>query len=177
MKILPNGGVCVHACVCVCVDVIVVIVCIYVFSIKTRRVCVGDWSLKTRNTHFAFKHDKWMCDLRLPENVLLTVNIVYMMCTNGRFSHNASFVYLLIQFGFTELFFYFVLFGRYPALWSIFTYHLWISCFNISHVEQRTILHSVKREQTHNEKLCLVLFDTILVPTVLASFPYMGLSR
>lgn len=57
------------------------------FSIKIRGVCVGDLSLKARNTHFPFKHDKWMCDLRLPEKVALTVNIVYLMYMNGRFSH------------------------------------------------------------------------------------------
>ena len=61
--------------VCVCVDDIVVIIYTYIFSIKTRGVCVGDLSLKTRNAHFPFKHDKRMCDLRLPEKVALTVNI------------------------------------------------------------------------------------------------------
>ena len=109
------------------------------FSIKTRGVCVGDLSLKTRNTHFPFKHDKWMCDLRLPQKVVLTVNIVYLMYMNGRFAHKVLFIYSLIQLNFTGIFLYFVFFFfflRYPATWSIFTYHLWISCFNISHVEQ-----------------------------------------
>lgn len=100
---------------CVCVDDIVVIIYRYIFSIKTRGVCVGDLSLKTRNTHFPFKHDKRMCDLRLPEKVALTVNIVYLMYMNGRFSHKVSFTYSLIQFSFTGIFLYFVFFLEIPA--------------------------------------------------------------
>lgn len=47
---------------------------------------------------------------------LLTTNFVYLMCMNGRFSQNASFIYPLIQFNLTDLFLHFVLFWRYSAL-------------------------------------------------------------
>ena len=141
MQILPKSGV---FFVCVCVDDIVVIICIHIFSIKTRGACVGDLSLKTRNTHFPFKHDKWMCDLRLSEKVVLTVNIVYLMYINGRFSHKVSFIYSLIQFNFKGIFLY--LFGGDTLPHEAYLLVTYESHFNISHVEQRTTLNSMKRK-------------------------------
>ena len=85
-----------------------------------------------------------MCDLRLSEKVVLTVNIVYLMYINGRFSHKVSFIYSLIQFNFKGIFLYF--FGGDTLPHEAYLLVTYESRFNISHVEQRTTLNSMKRK-------------------------------